>query len=195
VAAICWLFVDSRRVIVYPDLQPKDLEPLISFHLDDEVGKLFRSLKQNLMWNLGGNANHISCGELLAESTLNLAIPLFMRLDRFSSNHRAAHKQGSSSRLDDEDVGLGFMPLDNAVCLTVGEHEKIVGEVSEPASRDVMGAASSFGPELLCHLSQGSGGPVLESFGRRWLCGCEQERENQNTAEFENHEITSGVEM
>jgi hypothetical protein len=38
----------------------------------------------------------------------------------------------------------------------------------------------------LCHLSQRSSGPVLDSFLRRWLCGCDQERESEQTVEMLN---------
>lgn len=93
------------------------------------------------MWHPGRNTNHVSRGKPPPDAALNCAIALFMRTHRLAIHQSAAQYQGCRSRLHEEDINLGFVPLGRAVSLPVHQHGAIVRKIRQQLHAKRCGSA------------------------------------------------------
>ncbi len=121
------------------------------------------AIEHQLVWYPRGNSDHVPGRKFLPGATLNGAIALLVRRDRFSVYQGAPHNECSGTGLHEKYVRLSFMPLDLTVGLPVNQQEGFIGKIRKLLHGKMMWISGSFGTKRLQSVLQVRRRPMLET--------------------------------
>ncbi len=121
------------------------------------------AIEHQLVWYPRGNSDHVPGRKFLPGATLNGAIALLVRRDRFSVYQGAPHNECSGTGLHEKYVRLSFMPLDLTVGLPVNQQEGFIGKIRKLLHGKMMWISGSFRTKRLQSVLQVRRRPMLET--------------------------------
>ncbi len=108
------------------------------------------AIQEDLVGHACGDANEISRSELLTDASLDGAVALLMRRNRFTVHQRATHKKRRGAGLDEDHVHLCFMHFGLTISFAVSEHKILIGKILDVTHREMTGIGSGVSVERLC---------------------------------------------
>ena len=101
------------------------------------------------MGHARGDANEISRSELLTDASLDGAVALLMRRNRFTVHQRATHQKGRGAGLDEDHVHLCFMHFGLAISFAVSEDKILIGKILDVTDCEMTGIGNGISVERL----------------------------------------------
>src|SRR6478672_7310765 len=93
----------------------------VALYFDYEIGEFVRTLQQQLMRGLCGNAHDVARAQFAPDTPGDGAVALLVRIDVLRAFESSADNERGRPGLDEENVGFGFMPFGNTVGFAPGK--------------------------------------------------------------------------